>query len=384
MHPLVRETGRWIKRSRLRAMRRLSPDKIRYNSLLNQREFWQGRTRLASFPKSIQVGTNWTCNLKCFFCRRELGDRERLAQLPASDMEIPAAAMNRLMKVLPYVEVCTLTPLGEPLLYSGLPRLLAYYQTVGSKNLYLTTNGNVITDNRAKMLVQSQVRRVTISIDSANPERYAEMRVGGDLSRITEGLTRIQEWKRKLNATLPEVIFASTFMQRNIGDLPGLIQYAHDNNVKSIGVQLMEAESNEIEVETLKYHIPELTRVIEESERFAAEKGVQLFIHDAIRNLLSAQAGPEAEAAELLKSRPDLDTRQKTLIEKCSFPWTFLVVDTDADVRPCCWAGASYGNLARQEFDEIWNGPTNIEMRRKFLQNIIPDCCRGKHCRVDL
>src|SRR5690606_9917779 len=111
--------------------------------------------------------------------------------------------------------------------------------------------------------------------DSANPERYAQMRVGGDLARITEGLSRIEEWKRKLNSTLPEVIFASTFMQRNIGDLPGLIQYAHDNNVKSIGVQLMEAESDEIEMETLKYHIPELTRVIEDSERFAAGMGVQ-------------------------------------------------------------------------------------------------------------
>ena len=60
MYPTIRETGRWIKRTGLRLARAASRDKARYNTLLNQREIWHERTRLDSFPREIQIGTNWT------------------------------------------------------------------------------------------------------------------------------------------------------------------------------------------------------------------------------------------------------------------------------------------------------------------------------------
>ncbi|MBI3736248.1 SPASM domain-containing protein [Candidatus Sumerlaeota bacterium] len=80
----------------------------------------------------------------------------------------------------------------------------------------------------------------------------------------------------------------------------------------------------------------------------------------------------------------DLDMRNKTLVEKCHYPWYFMLIDTDGDVRPCCWAGTSWGNLNQLSFDEVWNGEGARTMRQKFLNNDIPQSCRGKHCRVDL
>jgi MoaA/NifB/PqqE/SkfB family radical SAM enzyme len=81
---------------------------------------------------------------------------------------------------------------------------------------------------------------------------------------------------------------------------------------------------------------------------------------------------------------PTLDMRDKTLVEKCHYPWYFLLIDTDGDVRPCCWAVTSWGNLNKLSFEEVWNGEGARTMRQRFINNDIPESCRGRHCRVDL
>jgi len=364
-------------------LRALAGDKIRYNTLLNQREIWHGRTVLRSTPRQIHLGTNWTCNLKCFFCRRETGDKQRLDALPPDQLQISAMAVERLMPVLPFAEILTLTPLGEPLMWSGLPEFLDRYRAVGSRNLQLTTNGNATTEKRARMLVESGVRRIYVSIDTAEPEMYAEMRTGGTLEKATEGLAILNEWKGRLDSELPEIIIAATFLRRNIEHLPGLVRYAKDNRVGKITVQLMDAEDDSFEPETLAHHVPLTVGTIREAKRAADELGIELIVDLAMRNMLSAHSGEEG-VADLLAADHDLDMRGQSLMDKCVFPWTYLTVDTDGDVRPCCWAGVSLGNLTEKTFGEVWNGATVQRMRGDFLSNHIPEYCRDKHCRVDL
>lgn len=379
----IREAGRWAKRSRLRLLRSISPDKARYNSLLNQREIWQGRSRLDSFPREIQVGTNWTCNLQCFFCRRQTFEVEHLASLKKEEREIPQEAMERLYAIMPYVEIFLLTPLGEPLMYSGLDRLLDRYRALGCHNLQLTTNGNMTTASRAQQLVESGVQRIYVSIDSADPDNYVRMRGGGRLSKVTEGLQHINEWKDRLGVEGPEIIIASTFLRQNIADLPGLVRYAHANRVKQLSVQLMQAEDSSIEPDTLAHHIPLTLESLAEARRIAVETGVNLLVHLALRNLLSAHS-KDPGVEDLLTQERHLDMRGRSLMDKCVYPWTFLIVDTNGDARPCCWTAQRYGNLAEESFDGIWNSEAAQRMRREFLANKIPGVCRDKFCRVDL
>ena len=76
--------------------------------------------------------------------------------------------------------------------------------------------------------------------------------------------------------------------------------------------------------------------------------------------------------------------RDKSLVEKCNYPWYNMLIDTDGDARPCCWADTSFGNLNQDSFDAIWNGIVAQKMRGDFLADHIPASCRKKHCRVDL
>lgn len=383
MPPPIRTLGRNAKRMRLKWLRDHSDERIRYNTELNWREIWHQCTRLESTPREIQIGTNWTCNLSCFFCRRETVDKEKMQTLPRNELQIPDRVMEELAPVLPYAEVVTLTPLGEPLMYLGLDPFLEKYKATGAKNLQLTTNANILSDKMAHKLVDAGLNRMYVSIDSAEPEMYAELRTGGKLEKVDEGIRNMNKWKQMLKQESPEIILASTFMRRNIGHLPGLIEFAHGHGIKAISVQMMEDEEAGIEAETLGHHVPYTIEVLKESQRLAEERGVKLMIHLALKMVLSAHSN-EAGVTDFLDSDPLVDMRGKTLIEKCHYPFSFMIVDTDGDVRPCCWVGQSFGNLSQKSFDEVWNGPGALKMREHFHGNFIPASCRGKHCRVDI
>ncbi|HNM46523.1 MAG TPA: hypothetical protein PKH51_05835, partial [Candidatus Sumerlaeota bacterium] len=156
MASALREIVRSYKRNRLEArVHQAKGEEIkRANADLNWREFWHKRVELRSRPRQVQVGTNWTCNLRCNFCRLTLESTQKIFKaLPPRELEISDKVFQHVIDLMPYPEMMTLTPLGEPMLYSKFGRLLERHREIGSNNLSMTTNANIITDERARMLV---------------------------------------------------------------------------------------------------------------------------------------------------------------------------------------------------------------------------------------
>ncbi|MCD6384936.1 radical SAM protein [Candidatus Sumerlaeota bacterium] len=351
------------------------------NSRLNWREFWQGRTRLLSYPRHIQVGTNLTCNLRCIFCRRQHPEEaKRLSAIPAEELEMSEGLINKVLQIAPYAEVVNLTPYGEPLLFSGLPEFLRRYSKLECNNLALTTNGFIIDEKMAELLVRSGLNTIFFSIDSCNPETYRQLRVGAELAVVEQGIQRINAWKQKLNTPLPHLRLAATFMRRNIEELPNMIDFCERHKIEEISVQMMEVEVPEMEPESLA-HYRKLTKSMLSMARIKAKaKGIQFTVHLAIRNLLSETPSHPETAG--ITSEPCGDEYPR-LTELCHYPWYFIYVDTNGDVRPCCYASVCWGNLEHQSFREIWNSPGALKMRQLFLENRVPIACQNKHCLVD-
>jgi len=377
---LLRRAARWGIRRRLQwRMERSRGEQVKLaNAALNWREYWHGRTRLASRPCQVQIGTNWTCNLRCNFCRlSQPGARTMIRDKTAGGggIEISPRALDAALEIMPYATLVSLTPLGEPLLYSGFGRILEQHRRLGCRNLALTTNANLIDDERARMLVEGGVCHIFVSIDSDEPEMYAAMRVGGDLARVEAGLEAINRWKQRLGSVLPSMTLASTFMERNVRRMPALLDFAARHKIAGYSIQLMEVENPDLEDMFLGRHLELAREMVGETLRRASQHPeIEVRVHMALQNLLDgAGANPLSESASSVP-----------LTEKCLYPWYFLLIDTDGDCRPCCWASASFGNLNSQSFEEIWNGPAAAGMRQAFLANHIPASCRGKHCRVDI
>jgi cyclic pyranopterin phosphate synthase len=77
---------------------------------------------------------------------------------------------------------------GEPLVRRGIVGLCADIAKIsGIKELCLTTNG-ILLEQSAESLAAAGVSRVNISLDTLDPQKFAELTRGGDLSAVLRGI----------------------------------------------------------------------------------------------------------------------------------------------------------------------------------------------------
>lgn len=353
-----------------------------FNARLNRKEFFQGRTILLSYPLHVQIGTNLTCNLKCIFCRRNLPkEAQRLDNLKPNEREMSFNVIDQVKDLMPYAEIFNITPFGEPFMYSHIQDLLQEHKKFGSNNLAITTNCTLFNEKNAKMVVENRVNTIYLSIDAADPNIYESMRVPAKFSKVEEGLNIVNFYKKKMNSKYPKLVLASTFMLRNVSQMPHMVDFAKNYGIEEISIQLMEINNPDLAQEDLSNHVHDLRENLHLTKAKASALSIELHLNMAIQNLLYADERPKAGKH---KSHKDGESHGKPLIEKCTMPFYFVYIDTNGDVRPCCWAAIRLGNLNQNTFQEIWNGEVAQETRRAFYANYIPDGCRNQHCKVDL
>jgi cyclic pyranopterin phosphate synthase len=198
----------------------------------------------SSFPRSeaaispaqqrlrmLRLSITSKCNFRCCYCippegvpkvpHAELLSLERLAELVC--WLTGETGINRVR----------LTG-GEPLVRRGVVDLVARLSAISQiQEVTLTTNGSLLADV-AETLKAAGLRRVNISLDSLDADRFAKITRGGDLRKtlagidaaIASGLTPV-----KLNAVLQR----STWKQ----DVPQLLDFAAEKGLEIRFIELM-------------------------------------------------------------------------------------------------------------------------------------------------
>lgn len=97
---------------------------------------------------------------------------------------------------------------GEPLLH---PDVFEFIKTAKSNGFYVTllTNGTLIDQNTAKLLVKSRVDIVKVSLWATSPTQYELNYPGspsGNFEKVIEGLKYLREFKSRLNVSIPQVV----------------------------------------------------------------------------------------------------------------------------------------------------------------------------------
>lgn len=145
-------------------------------------------TRLTdSFGRVIQdlrISVTDRCNFRCFYC------------MPKEAMEWQPKA-----EILSYEEIIRLTEVfvelgitklrvtgGEPMLRRDLETLIARLGALDQvEDLAMTTNANFLS-GRAKGLKEAGLRRITISLDSLTPDRFALLTGRKNFSEVLAGI----------------------------------------------------------------------------------------------------------------------------------------------------------------------------------------------------
>ncbi|HEY3130202.1 MAG TPA: GTP 3',8-cyclase MoaA [Acidobacteriota bacterium] len=140
--------------------------------------------------QDLRISVTDRCNYSCFYCKTPLDNllKKRKEELLSYE-EIEN--ITRLLVRLGIRKV-RLTG-GEPLLRASLDQLVARIAAIPEvQDLALTTNGHLLTQ-QAQRLKDGGLRRLTVSVDSLRPERFARITDSNSLERVLKGIETAQK-----------------------------------------------------------------------------------------------------------------------------------------------------------------------------------------------
>jgi GTP 3',8-cyclase len=168
----------------------------------------------------VRLSITDRCDLRCVYCMAE-----EMTFLPRHEV-LSIEEFTQLGSAFVSQGVTKLRITGgEPLVRRGAVELLQNLgQLPGLHELCLTTNGTHLPQY-AQAIRDAGVKRINISLDSLNPERFRQLTRFGDLNQVLAGIKAAQQagLKVKLNCV--------ALKHYNADEVPALVQFALDEGL---------------------------------------------------------------------------------------------------------------------------------------------------------
>lgn len=274
------------------------------------REEFAKRERLesASFPIQIDVELNGGCNMRCPFCIHGYDKIPNVELSRESFERILSEAVRLGAKSL------KLNYINEPLMRRDLEECISLAKSVGFLNVFVVTNGTLLTEKRSESLLGSGLTKLFVSIDAATPETYDKQRLSGKYDLVVRNVKRFIEMRNDKGLSFP------------------LVRVSFLKNALNIS----------------------------EAEDFRRQ-------WSGIADIITFQTMNEVpgENTGIALDAPEPQ-------QGCQFPFKQLVIDHQGNIQPCCkLAGKDLvvGKIDDMTLAEAWNHPKFVELRRMHAAN---------------
>jgi len=343
-------------------------------------------------PTLAMIEISSRCNLACVMCPRSLGKSPT-----GGSGDIALEAFDRLEGLLSHLDNVVLSWIGEPLLHPQFDQILQRVKDHKAK-VHVTTNGMLIDDELAVLLVRQRLDGLAVSIDAADEVLYRQIRRGGDLARVKENIRRIQRAKHRYRSKLPYVQIACVVSPENADQLPTIVRLAQELGVRRVTFSLIDdfglttkydLAHRDFRAAKIGHYFREAKHLtdkwdfileIECRERFFHEIGlcggevVSVPWRRVQRNI--GDVAVQGDLDDLFFATLNRNETRKLGFRKgCAIPWMQTFISHEGNVHPCCIADVVMGNIYRQPFEEIWRGEAYQNFRRKLKSMDPPDIC---------
>jgi cyclic pyranopterin phosphate synthase len=181
--------------------------------------------------KDLRISVTDRCNFRCTYCMPE-DEYEWIDKRQILSFE-EIARLARLFVQLG-VQKIRLTG-GEPLVRRDIELLVADLSRIeGLKDLCLTTNGSLLAEKVAA-LKAAGLRRINISLDTLDPDKFKRMTKRGDLEKVLEGL-----FAAKTHGLDPIKINAVVERGVNDDDVIDLVEFAREHGFAMRFIEYMD------------------------------------------------------------------------------------------------------------------------------------------------
>lgn len=280
------------------------------------------QARVLTGPYQISVDITNKCNYRCIHCYNGSGENY-IVNDDMSDEQLQKL-FTEISEIIP-VNVCFCG--GEPLLRLDIMCECAEILTSnGTSIVSLVSNGYLMTQEVAKRLKRSNIKRVQISLDGATSETCARLRKNDEaFNRAVNALKILVD-----NDMIPNIAFAPTAF--NIDEFDEVCRICENIGVADIRVQPM------MIIGRAQDHIKELVPSKEQYIRLKRK------IDDINTNskTLSIDWGDPVD--HIYRYRTDM----KNI-------FTFVSIKANGDIPVSPYMPLIVGNITRHSFKEYWD-----------------------------
>jgi radical SAM protein with 4Fe4S-binding SPASM domain len=380
----------------------------------------------------INIETTRYCNLQCRMCL-QFNDGTTVTG-PHMDMDLFRKISE---EIFPHVTRFQPSVSGEPLMSKGFQEMLEIALRHGVRT-EICTNATLLTPRFIRLL--SKVSgKILISFDGATKEVFEYIREGTAFEEVVANVKKLCSEINKIpQEARPIVGLACVLMEKNIHELPQLVELAKEMGVHFLACSHVHPVTSEMRAQSLA-RFPELAQKKIQEALETAEQCRIPFICNPLDQVIAASvfSGEEDFAGEEVGRRPlaredgfidglgykawgedrippwpldppreneeDLKGEEKERKEMardphpmgpvnvelpssiwyCDFLWKKSYIALDGNVRPCCVPGTpNLGNVKETPFFDIWNSEKYRNMRHRLaLKQPIPFCKGCQHIR---
>ena len=177
--------------------------------------------KISEFPLNVIIEPGNHCNLNCTTCANNKLTR------PKGQMNILLykKLIDEIAQENPYTRIW-LDFYGEPLLQKfKIFYMIDYAVKKGLKNISLNTNGTLLDEEMAEMLLDSGIHFISIDCDGFSKEVYEKIRVNGNRDVTYANIERILKRKKERGLKTPIIEIKAMEMEENAHEIDQIIQY---------------------------------------------------------------------------------------------------------------------------------------------------------------
>lgn len=286
------------------------------NRLVLFRDYLLRRTKVSGLPIELVIEATNNCNLRCQMCSRQKMKRK----IGIMDLNLYRKIIDEISQ---YAELVYLHGLGEPLYHPKIGEMIVYAKkrklAVG-----LSTNATLLTEDKAKTLLNSGLDYLIISIDAFTSQTYLKIRGGKYFPKVVKNVKTYLKLKRKK------------------GNGPYTV------------IQFVKTKENAKEAKSFY--------------RAWTGKGAEVVRIKPVIDLLKKG-----------------NQRADNLNRRCFYLWRQInMISWDGKiVTPCCMdSNGDYnlGSVVKKTVKELWNGPKLVYLRKAHLDGSYTKISLCKNC----
>ncbi len=149
---------------------------------------------LGVFPPKVRIETTNACNAKCVICPHHKMTRE----VQRIDGDLYRRIIDECVEY--GCREVHLHNFGEPFLDKRLEEFVAYAKGAGLPKVKIFSNGSIISEQRARGVLQAGIDEIKVSFDGATAEEFERIRYPLKFDKVVDNMVRLVKIRDELGS----------------------------------------------------------------------------------------------------------------------------------------------------------------------------------------